>query len=158
MLGLAAILLVGGVATPSVADVRETESSIAGDAVSAADGARVGQVVVHKRGDGTKPPAELGDPSEWGEAVLTFAPSKAFSSMSEACVPASGGNWCYGNYLTSTGKRCYSNYYHYEKTHKSSVQLGNLSHDSGWVGPNGYSNSSLISGAAFTCKTYYSIQ
>ncbi|MFE3607314.1 lactococcin 972 family bacteriocin [Streptomyces goshikiensis] len=46
--------------------------------------------------------------------------TSAISTLGEACIPASGGNWCYGWYLTgvdATQKRCYSNYYHDSKTH-----------------------------------------
>ncbi|MFB7260563.1 lactococcin 972 family bacteriocin [Streptomyces nojiriensis] len=160
VLGFAAALLaVGGLATPSVADTRNDAIAAGEGAVVAADGAQVGQIVVHKRGDGAKPPAELGNPSEWGEVVLKITPSNTFSPMStEACVPASGGNWCYGYYYITTGKHCYSNYYHSSKTHKTSVEFGNWSGNSGWVNSGETAYTAAEGGAAFTCKTYYSIQ
>ncbi|MFF3877118.1 lactococcin 972 family bacteriocin [Streptomyces sp. NPDC001978] len=80
------------------------------------------------------------------------------SPTSEACVPASGGNWCYGDYLTTSGKYCYSNYHHYTKVHKSSVKIAGVTVSSGWVAANDYSNAHRTAGAAYTCYTYYSIQ
>ena len=41
----------------------------------------------------------------------------------QACIGASGGNWCYGYNLTSDGKYCYSNYYHATKMHHSTVKI-----------------------------------
>ncbi|MFE2922868.1 lactococcin 972 family bacteriocin [Streptomyces goshikiensis] len=104
--------------------------------------ARATQTVeLHKRGDGTNPPAQLGNSKEWG-------------------VPASGGKWCYGWYLTgvdATQKRCYSNYYHGSKTHSSSVKIGGSYINSGKTSPNNIANASWTTGAAYTCYTYYSI-
>ncbi|MFG2359709.1 lactococcin 972 family bacteriocin [Streptomyces sp. NPDC048521] len=41
----------------------------------------------------------------------------------QACINASGGNWCYGYNLTANGKYCYSNYYHPTKMHHSTVKI-----------------------------------
>ncbi|MFF4323279.1 lactococcin 972 family bacteriocin [Streptomyces sp. NPDC001568] len=157
MLGfVSALLAIGGFSTPSFADTHNNVNAAGDGAAVAAGGA---QIVIHKRGDGAKPPTELGNPSEWGEVTLKTAPAKTFSAMStEACVPASGGNWCYGYYYATNGKVCYSNYYHFSKTHKTSVQFGSWSGNSGWVNPGETAYTSGVGGAAFTCKTYYSIQ
>ncbi|MFI5689747.1 lactococcin 972 family bacteriocin [Streptomyces sp. NPDC051636] len=152
-------LAVCSFATSAAADSPQAATVTAHGAVVAADGSKVGQITFHKRGDGTKPPAELGNPSEWGVAAITVDDSAGnVSPMSEACVPASGGKWCYGDYLNTSGKYCYSNYYHHDKVHKSSVKIAGVTVDSGWVAANDYSNAHRTAGAAYTCYTYYSIK
>ncbi|MFF1258777.1 MULTISPECIES: lactococcin 972 family bacteriocin [unclassified Streptomyces] len=112
----------------------------------------------HTRGDGTQPPAELGDPKEWGVAEFEMDPT-VIRPQVEACTnPDSGGKWCYGWYLTgaaATDKYCYSNYAHQTKTHKSSVNIANVTVSSGWVSKGSTSNAHRTTGAAYTCKTYY---
>lgn len=119
-------------------------------------------VTVHHRGDGTKAPAELGNPSEWG--VVTFkmdASPGTVQPMSEACIsPSSGGTWCYGWYSTTSGgtimKKCYSNYAQQTKGHSSTAKIGNgSSYDHAAAGDT--SNASRIAGFAYTCSTYYSV-
>ncbi|MFF4497460.1 lactococcin 972 family bacteriocin [Streptomyces sp. NPDC001546] len=145
-------LFFGGFLAPGAAASTAVESS--------ATAARVAQTVeLHKRGDGTKPPAQLGNPTEWGVVKVEMNAS-GISTLGEACVPASGGNWCYGWYLTgsdATQKRCYSNYYHYSRTHSSSVKIGGTYVNSGQTAPNNTANASWTTGAAYTCYTYYSV-
>jgi hypothetical protein len=133
---------------PSLADAPAT-------AGAAASGATV---TLHHRGDGAQPPAELGNSSEWG--VVTFkmdASADSVSPLSEACVNASGGKWCYGWYTTGVGsKYCYSNYLHQTKWHSSTVKIADL-----WMrataAPGDASNAHHTAGLAYTCSTYYSV-
>lgn len=158
-LGFASVALaVGGLVTPAVADTSQTATAAADGTVVAADNFEVGQVTIHKRGDGTEPPAELGNPSEWGVAKIEMdASAESAGPLSEACVPASGGTWCYGWYATTSGKYCYSNYLHWSKWHSSSVKIANSSRSSGSVEPGRPSNANLTAGLAYTCYTYYKI-
>ncbi|WP_371799506.1 lactococcin 972 family bacteriocin [Streptomyces sp. NBC_01707] len=150
-----AALAVGGLVAPATAD----SSQLSASAIASTPGATV---TVHHRGDGTQPPAELGNPSEWGVVTIKMdAAAGSVSPLSEACVSASGGNWCYGWYTTevSTGvfnKYCYSNYYHYTKSHASTVKIaGGTRKDT--APANATSNAHLTAGLAYTCSTYYSI-
>ncbi|MFD7665591.1 lactococcin 972 family bacteriocin [Streptomyces sp. NPDC059788] len=78
--------------------------------------------------------------------------------MSNACVSAGGGKWCYGWYAAdSDGKYCYSNYLHGSKWHSSSVKIAGISRSSGSVRPGSPSNANRTAGYAYTCYTYYSI-
>ncbi|MER6504445.1 lactococcin 972 family bacteriocin [Streptomyces sp. NPDC001455] len=140
-----------GLATPATADASATAS---------ASGATI---TVHHRGDGTQPPAGLGNPSEWG--VVTFkmdASTGSFGPLSEACVsPSSGGTWCYGWYSKEVSpgvinKYCYSNYYHRTKGHSSTVKLAGNTR-SAWAAANKTSNANLTAGLAYTCSSYYSV-
>ncbi|WP_307822051.1 lactococcin 972 family bacteriocin [Streptomyces coffeae] len=124
----------------------------------AADGSGVGQVTTHKRGDGTKPPAELGNPSEWGVVKIEMdASAGSVRPDSEACVPASGGKWCYGWNTTTSGKYCYSNYLHGSKRHSSKVKIAGVWGTSGPVKPGLVSNAHRTAGLAYTCYSYYNI-
>ncbi|WP_431047285.1 lactococcin 972 family bacteriocin [Streptomyces sp. P1-3] len=76
---------------------------------------------------------------------------------SEACVPASGGKWCYGWYSTTSGKYCYSNYLHGTKWHSSKVKIAGRSVSSGSVKPGSASNANRTAGFAYTCYSYYNI-
>jgi hypothetical protein len=152
-LGLAAVALaVGSLTTPAAAvgSQAETFDEKGSDKV---------QVATHTRGDGTKPPAELGNPSEWGVVTMKMDTSSP-RLMSEACVDvASGGTWCYGWYTTTVDgipqKYCYSNYLHYSKDHASTVKLaGGTDRDT--AGPGDVSQANLTAGYAYTCKAYYS--
>lgn len=140
-----------GLAAPATADASATAS---------ASGATV---TVHHRGDGTQPPAGLGNPSEWG--VVTFkmdASTGSFSPQSQACLsPSSGGTWCYGWYAKEVSpgvinKYCYSNYYHQTKGHSSTVKLAGSTRRA-WAAAGNTSNANLTAGLAYTCSTYYSV-
>jgi hypothetical protein len=150
-----AALAVGGVAAPATADAYH-------GGASAAAGLSGTTVTVHHRGDGTKAPAELGNPSEWGEVTFTMnaAPAGTVAPLSEACTnPSSGGTWCYGWYstgLTPPQKFCYSNYLHDTKGHASTVKLaGGTRRVHAAAGD--VSEANLTAGFAYTCSTYYSI-
>ncbi|MGX1794702.1 lactococcin 972 family bacteriocin [Streptomyces albidoflavus] len=153
-----AALAVSTSVTSASADAPQTAVGTTTEVITLADGTEVGQVTHHQRGDGTQPPAELGDPEEWGVATIEMDDS-TIKPMIEACTnPSSGGKWCYGWYLTgatATKKYCYSNYYHGTKTHKSSVTIANGSASSGWVAKGAYAKANRTTGAAYTCKTYY---
>ncbi|MER7694823.1 lactococcin 972 family bacteriocin [Streptomyces sp. NPDC097610] len=119
-------------------------------------------VTVHHRGDGARPPAELGSPSEWGVATFNMgASADSVSPLSEACVPASGGKWCYGWYTTEVSpgvfnKYCYSNYLHETKGHASTVKIaGGTDRDHAAAGD--VSEAHRTAGFAYTCSTYYSV-
>ncbi|MFE7579200.1 lactococcin 972 family bacteriocin [Streptomyces sp. NPDC057521] len=150
-----AALAVGGLVTPATAG----GSQLSAVSSASASGATV---TVHHRGDGTQPPAELGNPSEWGVVTIKMDDSAGtVRPLSEACVNASGGDWCYGWYTTevSTGvfhKYCYSNYYHYTKGHSSTVKIAGATKKD-WAAANSTSNAHLTAGFAYTCSTYYSI-
>lgn len=156
-LGFASVVLaVFGFAAPAAADGSQSATVTAHGTVVAADGSEVGQVTLHKRGDGTKPPAELGNPSEWGVAAIKVGDS-AGSFTALGCIGASGGTWCYGSELTTDGKYCYSNYYHASKSHKSTVKIGGTTFSSGWVEAGRYAYAQWTGGGAQVCYTYYSI-
>ncbi len=154
VLGFAsATLALFSFATPATADASQTATVTANGTVVAADGSKVGQVTLHKRGDGTKPPAELGNPSEWAAVVIEMDDSTV---TPKACIGASGGNWCYGYNLTSDGKYCYSNYYHPTKMHHSTVKIAGGSNTAhAFAGQTSYAN--RTAGAAYTCETFYSL-
>jgi hypothetical protein len=154
VLGFVSVALaVFGFATPAAADASQAATVTANGTVVAADGSKVGQVTLHKRGDGTKPPAELGNPSEWAAVVIKMDDSTV---TPQACIGASGGNWCYGYNLTTDGKYCYSNYYHPTKMHHSTVKIAGGSNTGyAFAGQTSYAN--RTAGAAYTCETYYSL-
>ncbi|MEU3297182.1 lactococcin 972 family bacteriocin [Streptomyces longwoodensis] len=154
VLGLSSLALaVLSFATSAAADTSQAATVMANGTVVAADGAELGQVTLHERGDGTKPPAELGNPLKWG-AVVIKTDGSAVSP--QGCVSASGGNWCYGYNTTTDGKYCYSNYYHATKMHHSTVKIGGGSNSAyAFAGQTSYAN--RTAGAAYTCETYYSV-
>ncbi|MEU6184207.1 MULTISPECIES: lactococcin 972 family bacteriocin [Streptomyces] len=140
-------------ATPAAAGASQAATVMANGTVVAADGSKVGQVTFHKRGDGTKPPAELGNPSKWGAMVIKVDNSAA---TTQGCIGASGGNWCYGYNLTTDGKYCYSNYYHGTKMHHSTVKIAGGSNSAyAFAGQTSYAN--RTAGAAYTCEAFYSL-
>ncbi|MBT3074573.1 lactococcin 972 family bacteriocin [Streptomyces sp. CYG20] len=144
-------------AVPAAASDGQAATVTADRVIVAPDGVEVGRITTHKRGDGTKAPAELGNPSEWGVVAMKMDDSSGtVRPMSEACVNASGGKWCYGWYGVSNGKHCYSNYYHYTKYHDSSVKIGKGSLKAA-AKPNQTSQASLEAGLAYTCYTYYGV-
>ncbi|MFD6045930.1 lactococcin 972 family bacteriocin [Streptomyces koyangensis] len=157
-LGFASMALaVSATTAPASADAPRTATDPRVEAITTMDGTEVGQVTHHKRGDGTQPPAELGDPEEWGVVTIEMDDSTMRPMVENCDNPPSGGKWCYGWYLTEAGtkKYCYSNYYHGTKTHKSSVTIGNGSSSSGWVGKGEYANANRTVGMTYVCKTYY---
>ncbi|WP_448318365.1 lactococcin 972 family bacteriocin [Streptomyces sp. CO7] len=104
------------------------------------------------------PPKELGNPAEWGVMEIKLeAPADSMGTMN-ACVNASGGEWCYGWFAVVEGKDCYSNYYHHTKVHKSSVKINGETDDSGWLAATRTANASEIGPGGATCYTYYSIK
>ncbi|MFD8260180.1 lactococcin 972 family bacteriocin [Streptomyces griseoluteus] len=120
--------------------------------VVAADGSQVGQVALHKRGDGTKPPAELGSPIKRGAVVINMDNP----ALVAGCTGASGGNWCYGYDLTTDGKYCYSNYSRPTHKHHSSVVIAG-GENSAYVFAGQTAYAHRTAGAAYTCGTYYSL-
>ncbi|URN15575.1 MULTISPECIES: lactococcin 972 family bacteriocin [Streptomyces] len=111
-------------------------------------------VSVHTRGDGTQPPAELGDPKEWGVVELTLADLAESDVRPLTVVQVGGGTWSYGWQARNDMKYCYSNYYHGGVTHGSTVNMvGRIVKD---VKPAGQtSNANYTAGLAYTCYTYY---
>ncbi|MEU3406439.1 lactococcin 972 family bacteriocin [Streptomyces sp. NPDC006670] len=139
-----ATLLSGALATPATA----TEAS---------DGpVQVGAASFHTRGDGTQAPAELGNPKEWGVVKLTLTGSaKSSVAMSPTTiVEVGGGTWSYGWQARDNYKYCYSNYYHGDVEHGSTVNMaGRIVRD---IKPAGQtSNANYQAGLAYTCYTYY---
>jgi hypothetical protein len=146
-------LAVSSFVTPAAADGSRSQTGTGVTVIEASDGLVPGQPVIHKRGDGVNPPAELGNPSEWGVVMLEFKDS-AVQPRGNTCENVTHGKWCYGYDLVSAGKKCYSNYIADVK-HKSTVRVRNVDHSSGWVakGQTSYANSTQ--GAAYTCYAYY---
>ncbi|MDX3313700.1 lactococcin 972 family bacteriocin [Streptomyces sp. NPDC054884] len=154
-----AVLAVSGFAAPAAAD--SPQGGTGADAVvEAVDGLVVGQPVIHKRGDGVNPPAELGNPAEWGVVKLEITKSavqKSAAALQEnTCKEVTHGTWCYGQEVTSagTGRKCYSNY-SADVKHKSTVRVINIDHSSGWVAKGKVSYAHHTQGAAYTCYAYY---
>ncbi|MFF5666757.1 lactococcin 972 family bacteriocin [Streptomyces griseofuscus] len=148
-----AVLAVSSFATPAAAYSAQSGTGTGDTVVSASDDLVPGQPVIHKRGDGVKPPAELGDPSEWGVVKLVINDS-AIQPMSNTCKNVTHGKWCYGYDLVSAGKKCYSNY-SADVKHKSTVRVQNVDYSSGWVAAGSTSYANTTNGAAYTCYSYY---
>ncbi|WP_078491936.1 lactococcin 972 family bacteriocin [Streptomyces yerevanensis] len=148
-----AALVVSSLVAPAAADP-QSGTGTGNSAVEASDGLVPGQPVIHKRGDGVNPPAELGNPSEWGVVKLEINDS-AVQLKANTCKNVTHGKWCYGYELVSAGKRCYSNYIADVK-HKSTVRVRNVDHSSGWVAKGETSYASSTQGAAWTCHAFYS--
>ncbi|MEU6513679.1 lactococcin 972 family bacteriocin [Streptomyces sp. NPDC046978] len=136
-----AALAAGVLAAPATAD-----ASQANVGTSAA-------ITVHTRGDGTQPPAELGNPKEWGVVELKMDDS-AGSVRPMTIIEVGGGTWSYGWNAVTGGKYCYSNYYHGSVQHGSTVKIAGDSLKSVVVAGE-TSNAHLTRGAAYTCETYY---
>lgn len=150
---VAAAFAVGGLATPATADISRAGSGNA-------NGSESTQITTHARGDGTAPPAELGNPVEWGKVTVEMDASAGdISPLAENCVePSSGGTWCFGWYTTTVNgeprKRCYSNYYHYTKKHSATTKMaGSTSKDIAAAGST--AQSGLTAGFAYTCEAFY---
>ncbi|WP_432025384.1 lactococcin 972 family bacteriocin [Streptomyces sp. 1222.5] len=150
-----AALAVSGFATPAAANSLQGATGNAETVVTAGGGLKVGQPVIHKRGDGVRPPAELGNPAEWGVVKLEIKPS-AVRALDNTCENVTHGKWCYGSESLSAGtkKKCYSNYIADVK-HKSTVRVVNIDHSSGWVAKGETSYANHTQGAAYTCYAYY---
>ncbi|MES9520069.1 lactococcin 972 family bacteriocin [Streptomyces capoamus] len=147
------MLAVFSFSTTAAADASQAATVAADGTIVAADGSEVGHVTLHKRGDGAKPPAELGNPSKWGAAVIKM---DVAASAPKACVGASGGKWCYGYDVTTDGKYCYSNYYHAKEMHRSTAKIAGGSVTAGaYAGETSYAH--RTAGAAYTCYTYYAL-
>ncbi|WP_405501745.1 lactococcin 972 family bacteriocin [Streptomyces niveus] len=122
-------------------------------APAAADGSVRSNVVVHTAGDGTQPPAELGNPKEWGVVTLTLD-DLAGSVTPKIIVEAGGGTWSYGWEARNDRKYCYSNYYHRTVNHGSTVKIAGGSVKA-VAFPGETSNANRSAGFAYTCETYY---
>ncbi|WP_328495560.1 lactococcin 972 family bacteriocin [Streptomyces sp. NBC_00414] len=149
-----AALAVSSFATPAVAYEPQGGARTGNNVAEVGDDLVTGQPVIHKRGDGAIPPAELGDPSEWGVVKLEINES-AVKTRGNTCENVTHGKWCYGYDLVSAGKKCYSNYIADVK-HKSTVRVRNIDHSSGWVAKGDTSYANSTNGAAYTCYSYYS--
>ena len=148
-------LAVFSLATPAAAVGFQTAAATSNASIDATAGLKVGQPVIHKRGDGVTPPAWMGDPSEWGVVKLDVnAPTGSVPSLKDGCQNVSHGIWCYGWEKVSPGKRCFSNY-SADVKHKSTVRVMNVDHGSGWVGIGEIAYANGYSGLQYTCYSYY---
>ncbi|MFF1477315.1 lactococcin 972 family bacteriocin [Streptomyces sp. NPDC058301] len=82
------------------------------------------------------------------------------AEVDECTNPSSGGTWCYGWYLSTSGgttmKRCYSNYYHSSKFHSSTAEMnGNQVRSTAVAGD--VSQASIRAGLIYKCVTYYAV-
>jgi len=148
-----AVLAVSSFATPAAAYGSQSATGADNTVVEADNGLVTGQPVIHQRGDGVNPPAELGNPSEWGVVKLEIKESAA-QLRGNTCQDVTHGRWCYGYDLVSAGKKCYSNYIADVK-HKTTVRVQNVDHSSGWVAKGDTSYANSTQGAAWTCYAYY---
>ncbi|MFD9078586.1 hypothetical protein ACFQ7B_15020 [Streptomyces erythrochromogenes] len=150
------VLAVFGVSTPAAADGPQAGTVTGETSLDATAGLKVGQPVIHKRGDGVKPPAELGNPSEWGVVKIEVNGSTgSFQALGNKCENVSRGIWCYGWDKIDPGKKCYSNYMASVK-HKSTVRVKNVDYPTAWVGAGATSYAYAYSGLQYTCYSYYS--
>lgn len=138
------ILAFGALATPANAESSQPSRIV------------VSNMVVHKAGDGTKPPAELGNPKEWGVVTLKIVNSKGSGSIKPMTITnVGGGTWSYGWQARDNYKYCYSNYYHGSVAHGSSVRMAGTYVASGRIPAGDYSNAHWTAGWAYTCETYW---
>lgn len=150
------VIAVFGVSTPAAADGPQVGTATGDTGLDATAGLKVGQPVIHKRGDGVKPPAELGNPSEWGVVKIEVnASASSFRPLANSCQNVTHGIWCYGWDKIDPGKKCYSNYIA-SVEHKSTVRVKNVDYSSGWVGAGETSYAYAYSGLQYTCYSYYS--
>lgn len=112
-------------------------------------------ITVHHRGDGTTPPAELGDPKEWGVVKLVMNDSEGSTIKPMTIVSVGGGTWSYGWEARNDAKYCYSNYYHRSVGHGSTVNMAGYI-IKGHADAGQTSNAHHTAGFAYTCYTYYS--
>ncbi|MGW0544867.1 lactococcin 972 family bacteriocin [Streptomyces griseoincarnatus] len=109
-------------------------------------------VTTHTRGDGTQPPAELGDPAEWG--VVTITAGSTGGITPQTVLDIGGGTWSYGKILNGDGQNCYSNYYHPTVMHGSTAKVLQQTQKS-VEGAGKWAKASVTSGALHVCETYY---
>ncbi len=122
--------------------------------IEATDGLTAGQPVIHTRGDGVKPPAELGNPSEWGVVKIEINDSTV-QPLGNTCKEVTHGTWCYGWESAGVdGKKCYSNY-RADTGHLTTVRVQNVDYSSGWVPKYKTSYANVTIGLAYTCYAYY---
>lgn len=142
--------------TPAVADVSRADTATSSARVLDLSTLKAGQPVMHKRGDGVKPPAELGNPSEWGVVKIEIPKSGgSVRPLGGTCKQVTRGQWCYGWEPAGSLKKCYSNYLA-SVNHTSSVRVVNVDYSSGWVRAGLTSNAkSTAIGHAYTCYSYY---
>ncbi|MFJ8384742.1 lactococcin 972 family bacteriocin [Streptomyces sp. NPDC094438] len=126
-------------ATPATADSAQLDGSAV--------------ITVHHRGDGTQPPAELGDPTEWG--VITFAVNNSAGRMKPMTIEyPGGGEWSYGSEARDDHKYCYSNYWHPDVQHGSTAKLGGNSNKA-VAFPGQVSNANVTGKLWEDCSAYY---
>ncbi|GHF17389.1 hypothetical protein E5082_15640 [Streptomyces griseoluteus] len=150
---VSAALAVCSFSTPAVASGSQGDTAAGKAGTEATAGLTVGQPVIHKRGDGVNPPAELGNPSEWGVVKIELTNS-AVQPLANTCKTVTHGKWCYGYELNSDGKKCYSNYIANVK-HKSTVRADNIDYGSGWVAKGDTSYAHVTVAPVTTCYSYY---
>ncbi|MFG3035670.1 lactococcin 972 family bacteriocin [Streptomyces sp. NPDC048330] len=69
-------------------------------------------------------------------------------------IEVGGGTWAYGWEARNDRKYCYSNYYHHDVNHGSTVRMaGSEVKGVAFAGQTSYAN--LTAGFAYTCSTYY---
>ncbi|MFI7103206.1 hypothetical protein ACIBK8_28095 [Streptomyces sp. NPDC050161] len=117
-------LAVCSFATPAAAYSPQGGTATDNAGIGSTDGLTAGQPVIHKRGDGVNPPAELGNPSEWGVVKIEIKDSTV-QLLGNACQNVTHGKWRYGwQPAGSDGKKCYSSY-SANVRHKSTVRAQN---------------------------------
>ncbi|MFI0716620.1 hypothetical protein ACH4SK_39775 [Streptomyces inhibens] len=147
-------LAVCSFATPAAAYSPQGDTATGNTGIEAADGLTAGQPVIHTRGDGVKPPAELGNPSEWGVVKIEINDS-VVRPLGNTCKEVTHGTWCYGwESAGANGKKCYSNYIA-DTGHLTTVRVRNVDYSSGWVPKNATSYANVTIGLAYTCYAYY---
>ncbi|MDX3584229.1 lactococcin 972 family bacteriocin [Streptomyces europaeiscabiei] len=142
-LGLAfagAALAAGALATPAAAADDQADVSSA--------------VTFHTRGDGTQPPAHLGNPSEWGMVTITMDDSVRLVKP-QTIVEVGGGTWSFGWNAVAGGKDCYSNYFHHAVGHSATVKIAGGSKRA-WARANLTASAHLTGGGAYTCQAFWS--
>ncbi|MFF3392976.1 lactococcin 972 family bacteriocin [Streptomyces sp. NPDC002669] len=146
-----ATLATVGFAAPAAADGSQVSAS-------GATGTSEVTVTIHRREDGMRPPAGLGDPSEWGVVKIEINASTddIQPAAGNTCQNVTHGRWCYGwEPTTPVGrKRCYSNYIA-DVQHRSTVRVQNVDYKSGWAAKGATSYASVTTGTAWTCYAYY---
>ncbi|QHY97090.1 Bacteriocin [Streptomyces sp. S4.7] len=122
-------------------------------APAAAEDSPISRIVVHTAGDGSQPPAELGNPKEWGVVTLALD-DLAGEFTPKTIIEVGGGTWSYGWEARNDQKYCYSNYYHRTVDHGSTVKIANGTVKAvAFAGQT--SNANRSAGFAYTCETYY---
>lgn len=95
--------------------------------------------------------AAKSDKATSGSVDLTNQEVSAFATSD-----VGGGTWSYGtSYVFPLSKKVYSNYYHGEKTHSSTAQIGTLVTKSGQVAKDKTSYASATGGASEDTHAYW---